>query len=90
MGVFMFDSVFAIFDAQAFSLFMIGWLVALLGSILHIVGGGFRDGHSKVPVLGNWVKLERGEKGFTQQIIAKWIFRIGALMAIVGGVFHFT
>lgn len=86
----MFQTLYAALEGQAFSIFMIGWLVALLGSVMHMVGGGFRDGHSKVPVVGNWVKLQRGEKGYVQQTLAKWVFRIGALMAIVGGVIHFT
>ena len=85
----MFESIFAALDAQGFSIFMIGWIVCLFGALTHMIGGGFRDGSSKVPVLGNWAALQKGDKGYVQQIVAAWIFRFGGLIIIVGGALHF-
>ena len=85
----MFDSIFAALELQAFSIFMIGWLVCLVGAVTHMIGGGFRDGASKVPVVGNWVAIGKGDKGYVQQKVAVWIFRVGIVMTIVGGLIHF-
>ncbi|MGJ8529970.1 hypothetical protein [Maritalea sp.] len=84
-----FASFFGFFEAQAFSMFMIGWIVTLAGGITHVIGGGFRDGASKVPVLGNWEAVKAGEKGYVQQWVGIWILRLGLAMAFIGGLIHF-
>lgn len=76
-------------EAQAFAGFMLGWIFALVGGAMHLIGGGFRDGDSKVPVLGNWQSLQPGEKGFLQQIIGGWVLKMGFLMVLVCGFIHF-
>jgi len=83
------DTILSAIEAQGFSLFMIGWVVALSGGIVHLIGGGFKDGASKVPVLGNWQAVREGEKGYFQQFIGAWIFRVGAVMVVIGGLIHF-
>ncbi len=84
-----FDSIFSFIEAQGFSIFMIGWIVGLAGALTHMIGGGFRDGASKVPVLGNWEAVKAGEKGFVQQWIGIWVFRIGVAITLIGGLIHF-
>lgn len=85
----MFETIMTSLDANGFNIFMMGWLVALVGAIVHMIGGGFKDGPSKVPVLGNYEEVKKGTKGFRQQRVAGWIFGLGALLVIVGGYLHF-
>lgn len=85
----MLESINAALETHAFSIFMLGWIVTLAGGAAHMIGGGFRDGASKVPVLGNWESLQPGDKGFLQQLVAAWIMRMGLIMAALGGFIHF-
>lgn len=85
----MFETLFAPLENNGFNIFMIGWIVALAGGALHMIGGGFKEGPSKVPVLGNFEEVKKGQKGYRQQQIAGWVFKFGAAMVVVGGVAHF-
>ncbi|TDQ61477.1 hypothetical protein ATL17_2574 [Maritalea mobilis] len=85
----MFETLFAPLETNGFNIFMIGWIVALAGGALHMIGGGFKEGSSKVPVLGNFEEVKKGQKGYRQQQIAGWVFKFGAAMVVVGGVAHF-
>lgn len=85
----MFETLFAPLETNGFNIFMIGWIVALVGGALHMIGGGFKEGPSKVPVLGNFEEVKKGQKGYRQQQIAGWVFKFGAAMVVVGGVAHF-
>jgi hypothetical protein len=85
----MFETLLAPLESNGFNLFMIGWIVALAGGVMHMIGGGFKDGPSKVPVLGNFEEVKKGQKGYRQQQIAGWIFKLGAAMIVVGGITHF-
>jgi hypothetical protein len=83
------EPVIGFLDAYAFSVFMVGWILALTGGAMHMIGGGFKDGSSKVPVLGNWQALKPGEDGFLQQVIAGWVMKMGLLMIVLGGLIYF-
>ncbi|MCF4099510.1 hypothetical protein [Maritalea mediterranea] len=85
----MFEAIWIWFEANGFNIFMMGWLVALAGAIVHTIGGGFKDGPSKVPVLGNYEEVKKGQKGFRQQQVAGWIFKAGFALVLIGGLLHF-
>jgi len=84
------DMIVGFLENFAFAGFMLGWVLALAGGAMHMVGGGFRDGASKVPVLGNWETLQPGEDGFLLQAIGGWVLKMGLLLIVLGGVLYFS
>ena len=85
-----FASIWQSIEANGFNVFMIGWIVMIVGLFTHFVGGGNRQGSSRVPVLGSWETLQKGDKGFLQQRVGGWILGIGVLLTAAGGLVYFT